>query len=349
MHLHTTMPLVFFLARASAQLHRMEFADDMRPVAADCPATADMPKCAVGCIDAAAADNGCASSSDLACQCKNYDAIQKAAAPCVIAACAAKAPDVISIASEICSQCAGIPVAAFMRETVVINNAVARTKNEFQWAVEPTGRVAPRRNWEDLKEQAEQKKWLTMPRMPVAGVAAETMVIDDHNLNRGAKETGRPVPRGTVHEELGSLQQAERKQWNNKMPRDKMVEDMTDSKTQRLNSRKSPELPDFGSDKSPMLRPFNKDCSEVLKGGSGSLRSCDDEHDWDHDNNLEGNQEVALERMRANTWRKRKIDLGYEQELEQERQLKKEDLEKKMMAEKGERKMNKDSEQRKWM
>ncbi|KAK0719008.1 hypothetical protein B0T21DRAFT_415022 [Apiosordaria backusii] len=380
MHLRTTIPLVVFLARASAQFHRMEIPDATRPVAAECPATAYMPKCAVNCIDTAAAANGCAPPSDLTCQCKNYSKIQKAAAPCVITACAAKAPDVESIASEICSQCAGIPVAAaVMAETIVIDDAVARTaRNYFKWAAEPTGRVvAPRRNRDEdevTDEQAERKKWMTMPRI-------------DHR-SYVAKETGLPVPRQAFDEEIGPAQEAERKKWNNNMPRDEMREDMAESENKRLlnsrkgpelpdcgsdktvfenmrlnsrggpelpdfgedkiasgsmrlNSRKGPELPDFGSDKYE-LHPFNKDCSMAGKGGSEGLRSCEDEHDWDHDHHFEGNQDLALARTRTNTV-KRRIDYIYEQEQERLR------LVKEMMMEKEGRKMNKDSEQRKWI
>ncbi|KAK4196990.1 hypothetical protein QBC40DRAFT_299756 [Triangularia verruculosa] len=297
MYLRTTIPLVVFLARASAQFHRIEFSD-----AANCPATADMPKCAVDCIDKAAASNGCASPDDLVCQCKNYAKIQKAAEPCVIAACATKAPAVASVASEICSQCAGIPVAA------------ARTRNGenyFQWAAEPTGRVAPRRDWkresadDQLKawEEAERKKWLTMP-IPIAAVAAET---------------GRPVPREVLG---GEMPQAE-------MEKGKMAE----SENLRLNPRESPELPDFGSDKSPELPDFGGEPSELTSlnkectlKGSGSLKSCDDLPDWDRGNFVKGDKLEALARTRSNTM-KRDVDLVYEQEQERWRQLRdKEDL-----------------------
>ncbi|KAK0667652.1 hypothetical protein QBC41DRAFT_134044 [Cercophora samala] len=365
MHLHTTIPLVVFLARASAQLHRMEFSHSMPALAAaDCPATADMPKCAISCIDTATTQNGCASASDLVCQCKNYDAIQKAAAPCVIAACAAKAPDVISVASEICSQCAGVPVAAVMRETMAMEDAAAHTgkgENTLQRAAQPTGpmpfhrgSVENQQAGRDLWVDAERKEWVTMPRVAAGALA---------------RETGRPMPpRGVVNED------GDRKKGDKKMPRDVMLNDMTQAERKPLepiviNSESPEELPDFGSDKSegPELPDFGSDkstspelpdfggeptelrpCWQGDSQGSGSMRSCDGSADREGDS-LEGD-EGTFARTRSNTW-KRKIDLVYEKEQERMRQMdqmKKEKQDSQVMMEKEEGEMNKQGEQMKW-
>ncbi|KAK4667602.1 hypothetical protein QC763_311280 [Podospora pseudopauciseta] len=346
MHLHPTVPLVVFLARASAQVHRMEFADSsspsMRSLAAECPATAEMPKCAISCIDTAASSNGCPTASDLTCQCNNWAAIQQAAAPCVIAACAAKAPDVLSIASEICSQCAGVPVAQTM-------NGAAN----LQWAAaQPTGKASVRRSqegqlrdWEDLWVDEEGKGWVTLPRRAVVGAVA--------------KETGRPVvPREVLEQDRDRkmLAWADRKPLGpidvNSLDLSETGPELPDFGSGKSTDPKEPdfgtdgalsfhseglELPDFGSDESqgPELPGFG---SEKSKGheladfggeptelhpcwpagyrGSGSLRSCDDLPDHDGDN-LGGAEEKDFEQTRSRTW-KRKTDLVYEKE-EQER------------------------------
>lgn len=48
---------------------------------------ADLPQCAIKCLDDAVKQSSSCSTTDIACICKSFDAIQGAAAGCVISAC----------------------------------------------------------------------------------------------------------------------------------------------------------------------------------------------------------------------------------------------------------------------
>ncbi|KAM0477781.1 hypothetical protein ACHAPX_005545 [Trichoderma viride] len=48
----------------------------------------DIPACAIPCLDDAIASAGCA-TDDVACACKNFDAIEAASTSCIVAACGA--------------------------------------------------------------------------------------------------------------------------------------------------------------------------------------------------------------------------------------------------------------------
>ncbi|CAK7227838.1 hypothetical protein SCUCBS95973_006676 [Sporothrix curviconia] len=63
------------------------------------------PSCATDCMATAIKAVGCSSTTDYACQCKNFDALHTSAGPCINKACGAQAAAIGDAAKALCASC----------------------------------------------------------------------------------------------------------------------------------------------------------------------------------------------------------------------------------------------------
>ncbi|KAK1753130.1 hypothetical protein QBC47DRAFT_362959 [Echria macrotheca] len=77
---------------------------------ADCPATTNMPSCAVSCLMSAASAIGCTNMADYNCQCSGSAALRSRAEGCVLSTCGpVTALQASSAGAQICSSCQTTP------------------------------------------------------------------------------------------------------------------------------------------------------------------------------------------------------------------------------------------------